>query len=160
MREELKAELDFLLQSHINRGVERRRDPRLQDFDAHLEFLQSFASVQREIIVPAMSAFGAYLKPLGHGYFIGTRQEISDGHCHPVSTITFHLLLNHQGKSGTYPSLTFKADHTRSIFAIKKTDLFTAAMGSCTLDSVNAAFVENRLKDFTVEMLSARQLEQ
>jgi hypothetical protein len=156
MKDETKAELDYLFQKKNIRAPERRRDPRAPEFEAHMMFLDEFSTVQDEIIRPMMVNFGRYLENKGHRYFIESAQELFEGYLHPIAKISFYILLNSETSSHSTaaPSFSFRSDHTRTICAYQKMGISQeacAAVGRYGLKTVTTDLVESHLKKFVIE---------
>lgn len=167
MWEETKLELDTLLQRGSKMRPERRRHPRLREFEAHLEFLARFNEVQDQVIRPAMSNFGRYLETLGHQHFIESADELLDGHQLPVSRITLHILRNNgaEARAVLPRSLTFRIDSTKKVCLYNKSSYcstrnglpttFCHCVGRYGLDAVTPELVESFLKAFVIEALTS-----
>jgi len=155
MREELKSELDLLFKKKNRIYPERRTDPRLKEFEAHLKLLDAFSSVQDKVIRPMMETFGNYVESLGHRYFIESAQELIEGHRYPVSRITLHVVVNSNVVSGapSYPSLCFKMENTSAVYAVKKTGTDTLPVNRYTVEEITAPLVEQNLKSFLIELV-------
>ena len=158
MREEIKAELDMLFKQRYNIAQERRKDPRVTEFETHLMFLTEFASVQERVIRPMMDIFGRYLESLGHRYFIGSAQELIEGHLNPTSKISMHILVNvnSERQARVAPSFSFRIDANNSIYLYKNTGLSTpsiSAVGHYDLHALTKEIVESHLKEFIIEAM-------
>jgi len=156
MREETKAELDALFKQKFSYLKERRIDPRVTKFASHLVFLEQFASVQNQIIRPMMDKFGRYLEAMGHRYFIGSVQDLDDGHINPTGRITMHILLNANTEklSRVTPSLSFRIDETNVVCLYKRIGVPTlscAPVGHYDLQAITSNIVESHLKEFIIE---------
>lgn len=159
MKDSTKVELDAKL---LNKNMviqERRRDPQMEDFEAHLDFLAEFGAVQDQVIKPMMVSFGRYLAALGHRFFIATAQEIDEGHRYPVSRITLHLFLNSNMHSihTEVPSYSFRADENRRVCVYKRNGVAPfgcSAVGHYDMQAITSDLVETHLKEFVIEILS------
>ena len=158
MREDTRSELSTLLEKK-NRMAQERGEFRVNEFESHLKFLETFASVQDTIIRPMMVNFGAYLESMGHRYFIETAQELPDGYLHPISRITFHLLLNENitTQHPVIPSFSYRVDNTKTVFVYKRigtSATIAAAVGRYLLEAITKESVELHLKKFVIEAVS------
>jgi len=155
MREELKSELDLLFKTKNRIYPERRTDPRLREFEAHVKLLDAFSSVQDKVVRPLMESFGSYVESLGHRYFIESAQELIEGHKYPVSRIALHVLVNSNVVSGApaYSSICFKMENTSSVYAVKKTGTGTLPVDRYTVEEITTALVEQNLKSFLIELV-------
>lgn len=164
MWEDTRLELDTMFQRGNKVRPERRRNPRLTEFEAHLQFLTQFKEMQESMIRPAMTNFGKYLQGLGHQHFIESAEELIDGHQLPVGRITLHILKNSGLERVVLPrSLTFRLDSTRKVCLYNKSGYcstknglpttFCHCVGRYGIEEVTPELVESALKEFVIEGL-------
>jgi hypothetical protein len=80
MWEQTKADLDAVFQRNNIIMVERRHNGHWSQFGSHLEFIQSFATMQNRVIRPAMINFGSYVERMGHKHYIETAERLVEGY--------------------------------------------------------------------------------